>query len=125
MVSVAELIGKEVLGSDGYNIGKISDIQMDEKNWRITSLEVHLNKDVAEEHNLRHWFRKTQVLVSVDHVRGVGDRIVLNGSKDDILKLIASSPIGSQKDAQAVINNNAQQSQAASGETGGSTSTQT
>jgi sporulation protein YlmC with PRC-barrel domain len=87
-----EIIGKEVVGLSGYDLGKVSDVQLDEKTWRIVALEVHLDKDVAEEHRLRHRFRKTMVLINVEHVQGIGDRVVLKGSREDLLSLIASSP---------------------------------
>jgi len=87
----AEIAGKEVIGSEGNTLGKVIDTQFDEKNWRVIALEVHLEKEVAEEHQLRHRLRKTLVLVSVEHIRAVGDKVVLKGSKEDLLKLIASS----------------------------------
>ena len=85
-----EIVGKEVIGSDGFKLGKITDTEFDEKNWILNSLEVHLEKDVAEEHELRRRFRKTKVLIHVDHVQAVGEKVILKGSKEDLLKLIAS-----------------------------------
>lgn len=87
----AEIAGKEVIGSEGDTLGKVSDTQFDEKTWRVLALEVHLEKEVAEEHLLRHRLRKTLVLVNVEHIQAVGDKVVLKGSKEDLLKLIASS----------------------------------
>jgi sporulation protein YlmC with PRC-barrel domain len=89
----AEIFGKEVIGSAGFDLGRVTDLQFDEKGWKVLALEVHLHKDVAEEHHLRHRFRKTHVLIDVDHVQGVGDRVILKGSKEDLLTLIASSPV--------------------------------
>ena len=77
----AEIAGKEVIGSEGDTLGKVTDIQFDEKNWRVLALEVHLEKAVAEEHQLRHRLRKTRVSVSVDHIQAVGDKVVLKGSE--------------------------------------------
>ena len=87
----AEIAGKEVIGSEGDMLGKVIDTQFDEKTWRVLALEVHLEKEVAEEHQLRHRLRKTLVLVNVEHIQAVGDKVVLKGSKEDLLKLIASS----------------------------------
>ena len=93
-----EILGKEVIGANGFKLGEIDDIQFDEKTWKIGSIEVHLQKDIAEEHHLRHRFRKTQVLISVDHIQGVGDRVILKEAKDELLKLIAStSPFSHQE----------------------------
>jgi sporulation protein YlmC with PRC-barrel domain len=55
-----EVVGKEVIGLDGFKLGEISDTEFDEKTWKLNSLEVHLEKDVAEEHHLRHRLRKTK-----------------------------------------------------------------
>jgi len=87
-----EIIGKQVVGLSGYDLGKVSNVEVDEKTWKVVALEIHLDKDVAEEHRLRHRFRKTKVLINVDHVQGIGDRVVLTGSREDLLKLVASSP---------------------------------
>ena len=86
-----EIVGLEVLGSNGFKLGKIRDTEFDVNTWKLNSFEVQLDKDVAEEHHLRHRFRKTRVLINVDHVQGVGDKVILKGSKEDLLKLIASA----------------------------------
>jgi sporulation protein YlmC with PRC-barrel domain len=86
-----EIIGREVIGSSGFKLGKITDTEFDEKTWKVNSLQVHLERDVAEEHELRHRFRKTKVLIHVDHVQALGDRVILKGSREDLLKLIASA----------------------------------
>lgn len=86
-----EINGKEVIGADGFKLGKVSDVEFDENGWKLSSLEVRLEKDVAEEHNLRHRFRKTRVLIHTDHVQSIGDKVILTGSKEDLLKLIASA----------------------------------
>ena len=88
----AEVAGKEVIDSQGHELGKITDTQFDEKEWRVLGFEVQLDKEVAEEYHLRHRLRKTRVLVSIDHIQAVGDKVILKGSKADLLELIASSP---------------------------------
>jgi sporulation protein YlmC with PRC-barrel domain len=103
----SEIVGKEVIGANGFKIGKVRDTEFDEKSWKVNSLEVHLEKDVAEEHHLRHRFKKTRVLIHVDHIQAVGDRVILGGSKEDLLKLIASAtstiPEESQEEAQQTM----------------------
>ena len=86
-----DIDGREVIGSDGYKLGKVRDTEFDENNWKLRSLEVQLEKSVAEEHHLRHRFRRTRVLIHVDHVQTVGDKVILKGSKEELLKLIAST----------------------------------
>jgi len=89
----ADIAGKEVIGSEGDKLGRVADTQFDERSWRVLALEVRLEKEVAEEHQLRHRLRKTLVFVSVEHIQAVGDKVVLKGSKEDLLKLIASSAV--------------------------------
>lgn len=86
-----EIIGMEVIGSSGFKLGRITDTESDEKTWKVNSIQVHLEKDVAEEHELRHRFRRTLVLINIDHVQAVGDKVILKGSREDLLKLIASA----------------------------------
>jgi sporulation protein YlmC with PRC-barrel domain len=86
-----EIVGLEVLGSKGFKLGKKRDTDFDVNTWKLNSLEVQLDKDVAEEHHLRHRFRKARVLIYVDHVQGLGDKVILKGPKEDLLKLIASA----------------------------------
>ena len=96
-----EIVGKEVIGSDGFKLGKITDTEFDGKTWRVNSLEVHLEKEVAEEHELRRRFRKTKVLIHVDHVQAVGEKVILKGSKEELLKLIASEGTVTSEQQQA------------------------
>jgi sporulation protein YlmC with PRC-barrel domain len=83
----------EVIGSDGWKLGEVEDTQFDEKEWRVLAIEVALEKDVAKEHNLGRHFRKTRVLINVEHVQAVGEKVILKGSKEELLKLIATSPM--------------------------------
>jgi sporulation protein YlmC with PRC-barrel domain len=88
----ADIIGKEIIESQGFKLGKVSDVQFDEKSWRIVGLEIELEKDVAEEHQLRHRLKKTRVMVHVEHIQAVGDRVILKGVKEDLMNLIVSVP---------------------------------
>ena len=85
-------MGKEVIGAQGFRLGKIEDTVFDEKSWRVTSLKVKLEKDVAEKYNLRQRFRKSHVIISVEYVSAVGDRVLLKSSNEEIMKLISGMP---------------------------------
>jgi sporulation protein YlmC with PRC-barrel domain len=87
----ARIIGMEVIESQGYRLGTVSDIQFDEENWRLVAFEVQLEDAVAKEHQLKRRFRRTRVLINVERVQSVGDKVILRGSKEDLLKLIATS----------------------------------
>jgi sporulation protein YlmC with PRC-barrel domain len=85
-----EIIGKEIIESQGFRLGKVADVQFDEKNWKIIGLEIELDKEIAEEHQLYHRLRKTRVMVHVEHIQAVGDRVILKGLKEDLMNLIVS-----------------------------------
>ncbi|MDH2899997.1 MAG: PRC-barrel domain-containing protein [archaeon] len=94
----SEIQGKEVIGSMGHKLGVVRGVSFDEKEWKVLALEVQLEKNIAEEHRLRHRFKKTRVLLNIEHVQAVGDKVLLTGSHEDLLKLIASSPsVGPQE----------------------------
>jgi len=87
----SEIQGKEVIGSMGDKLGVVHDVQFDEKGWSVIAIGVELEKEVAEEHNMGRRFRKTEVLINVKYIQAVGDKVVLTGSKKDLLQLIGSS----------------------------------
>ncbi len=87
-----EILGKEVIASNGFKLGTITDTEFDENTWKVTSLEVHLEKEIAEEYNLRQRLKKTKVLIHADHVQAVGERVILRGAREDLLRLIGSAP---------------------------------
>jgi sporulation protein YlmC with PRC-barrel domain len=95
-----EIVGKEVIGSNGFKLGTITDTEFDETTWKVNSLEIHLEKDIAEEYNLRHRLRQTKVLIHVDHVQAVGERIILKGAREDLLKLLGSAAPAPQEEKQ-------------------------
>jgi sporulation protein YlmC with PRC-barrel domain len=87
----SEIIGKEVIGSQGDKLGTVHDIQFDEKGWSVLAIVVQLEKDVADEYNLGRRFRKTQVLINVKYIQAVGDKVILTGSRKELLQLVTSS----------------------------------
>jgi len=88
---VSEVLGKEVIGSLGDKLGIVHDVQFDEKGWNVVAISVELEKEVAEEHKMAHRFRKTEVLINVRYVQAVGDKVVLKGSRKELLQLIGST----------------------------------
>jgi sporulation protein YlmC with PRC-barrel domain len=88
----SEIEDKEVIDARGVKFGKVTDLELDEKDWRVKSLGVELDKDVAEAYDLKKRFRKTHVLVNNEHIQAVGDHVILKGTNADLLKLLASSP---------------------------------
>lgn len=86
----SEIVGREVIDSQGERLGSVHDIQFDEKGWSILAIGVQLEKEVADKYSLGHRFRKTEVMIDVKHVQAVGDKVILSGSSKELLQLVTS-----------------------------------
>ena len=82
--------GKEVLGSNGWKVGKAKDLIFDEKSWQVSSLDVELDGDVAKEFDMKGHFHKTHVAVNVSYVHAIGDSVILNASKEELFRFMSS-----------------------------------
>jgi sporulation protein YlmC with PRC-barrel domain len=87
-LQASTLRGKEVLGEKGRLIGKVTDGTIDETTWKITSLEVDLQKDVAKEFHLKKMFGTASVPIAVNYIGAVGDKVMLKASAEEIGKSI-------------------------------------
>ena len=86
----SEIVGREVIDSQGERLGSVHDIQFDEKGWSILAIGVQLEKEVADRYNLGHRFRKTEVMIEVKHVQAVGEKVILSGPSKELLQLVTS-----------------------------------
>ena len=98
-----ELADKEVVGLDGWKIGKIRDTIFDPEGWKITSIEVELEGDVAEEFKMKKHFRSTHLPIDVSHVQAIGDTVTLKTNKEDLFKIGASSEHSTTADQEPTI----------------------
>jgi len=83
------IIGKEVVGSGGWTIGEVRDIVFDETNWRIGSLEVKLDRSVAEEYQMKKLLTRATLTIDVASVRAVGDHIMLSVTKPELGHMVS------------------------------------
>jgi len=83
------LIGMQVVGSEGWTIGKVRDIVFDETTWRIGSLEVKLDRSVAEEYQMKKLLSRTTLVVDVASVHAVGDHLMLSITKPELGKMVS------------------------------------
>ena len=88
----ARLIGREVVGQRGFKIGKVAGITFDESSWKVTSLEVRLFRQVAEEFRMRRVLMRTRIDVAVGSVHAIGDRVILSVSKTELRRLVSGPP---------------------------------
>ncbi len=91
MFSHRQLIGKDVISSDGKQVGEVSGIDMDVSAWKVLSLEVKLEKEVHEPLSLKKpVFGVHSIKITVDKVSAVSDKVVLNAT----LTSLAPTPNG-------------------------------
>jgi len=72
-----ELVGKEVITSDGRNIGEVADLAIEPNGWKVRDLRVAIDKRIAEELGLLTK-GKGIFQVRTASVKSVGDLIMLN-----------------------------------------------
>ncbi|SRR5579872_2449957 len=112
-LNASTLSGKEVIGLNGWKIGKVKECVFDTGTWQITHLDVGLKGDIAEELGLKQTFKTTHVLIDVRRVQGVGDAVILNTSKEDLLaKLTASDAAPNSEVTQQIPSHGTESSRA-------------
>ncbi|WP_455646188.1 PRC-barrel domain-containing protein [Methanosphaera sp.] len=76
-MKVTELINKKVLDDNANEIGKIQNIDLDLKENAISKIIINLNELSL---------RKTTVEATIDMVSEIGDYLLLNVPKSELLK---------------------------------------
>jgi sporulation protein YlmC with PRC-barrel domain len=91
MIEAKDLYDKEVIGRSGTHIGKVENVLIDPNSWQVVSLRIKLEGSIAEEFGMKKHFRSTLMPLTVDHVQGVSDRVVLKLGAEDLLRMAASA----------------------------------
>lgn len=79
------------MGNNGSVIGRVRNLDLNDKTWQIESLVVELDDVVAKEFNMKKALRKTIVKILVIYVQAVGDKVILKADKQKLMELVASS----------------------------------
>ena len=74
-----QICGKEVITSDGRNIGQVEDLAIDAATWQVRDLRVAIDKRIAEELGLQSR-RGGVFLIKTGSIKSVGDLVMLNQS---------------------------------------------
>jgi len=90
-MDMMDLLGKEVVELNGLLIGTIKNVTFDEKAWQVGSLDVQLDENVAKEFEMKKVFRNYRFSLDVAHVQGIGDKVTLKTSKEELMTLLAAS----------------------------------
>ena len=70
-----ELLGKDVITSDGRNVGTVTDLAIEPGGWKVRDLRVAIDKNIAQELGLD---ARRKFLVKTGSVKSVGDHVMLN-----------------------------------------------
>ncbi|MFW5904279.1 MAG: PRC-barrel domain-containing protein [Candidatus Saliniplasma sp.] len=90
----SSFMGMEISGNQGNDVGKVEDILIDTESMGILSMMVKINKDILETLDLKKsLLSKTRLGISMEHVKNIGDMIMLDTSIDDMGKIIMEEPI--------------------------------
>ncbi len=73
MISFDTLIGKKVIGTDGYIIGEVTGAEIDPTIWHVHQLHVKLTDNASEELGFKKRFRSSKISMPTKMVRSVGD----------------------------------------------------
>jgi len=81
----AELKKLKVLTKDGRHIGRVVDLEFDPESYKIRKLVISLDSDSAKAIGAkRRLIGRSQLLVSVDDISGIGDAVVLRSTVVDL-----------------------------------------
>jgi sporulation protein YlmC with PRC-barrel domain len=81
----------EVVGNNGWLIGKVKDVIFNETTWQIDALDVKLESKIAQEFDMKKRFRSTHVRLNIANIQGIGDHVTLKTSKQELYKMIANT----------------------------------
>ena len=95
----SELSGRQVIGDEGLRIGEVRDTVVDTANWQVKALDVELFANVAEEFGMKRLLRSTRVPINIEHVKSVGDHVILKVSKTQLKSILL--PTGQEEKAAA------------------------
>ena len=84
MIEISKLKGKLVITKDSFNVGEISEVNMDD-DWRITHIQVKLTKVATNELGFKKpLLGYVTICLPVYHVKGVGDVITLSMNRVEL-----------------------------------------
>ena len=86
-MEIGKLKGKQVITTDAFYVGEISEAKMDE-DWRITHILVRLTKEATKGIGFKKpLLGHVTICLPVNYVKGVKDVITLNLSRAELEKI--------------------------------------
>ncbi len=91
---LSSIRGMEISGSNGRDVGKVTDILIDVEGWKSLSLLVKLKKEILQTLDVEgSLLSKTKLAVSIEHVDGISDRVMLDTSAEEMGDIIEKNPV--------------------------------
>jgi sporulation protein YlmC with PRC-barrel domain len=85
------LRGRTIIGADGQVIGEVAALFLDSETWRVESLQVKLDRTIADRLGTSHSiFRAGTLEIPIRLVQSVGDTIVLAVVVDELRQVLPS-----------------------------------
>lgn len=86
MVKLAKIKGKQVISKNGMLIGKVKNVELDEKNWAITIVEIKLDDTIFCSKN-GGTIKESIILLPARLMGPIGEEIYLNEKINDVKSL--------------------------------------
>ncbi len=91
---LSSVIGLELSGKDGRDVGTVGDVILDNEEWDTHFLLVTLKKDIIETLDIeKSLLSKTKLGIAMDHIESISDIIILDKSAEEMGEIIESEPI--------------------------------
>ncbi|QRN97063.1 PRC-barrel domain-containing protein [Archangium violaceum] len=83
------LRGRTIIGADGQVIGEVAALFLDSETWRVESLQVKLDRAIADQLGASHSiFHAGTLEIPVRIVQSVGDTVVLSVVVDELRRIL-------------------------------------
>jgi sporulation protein YlmC with PRC-barrel domain len=84
MIEISKLKGKTVITEDSFNVGEISEANMDD-NWKITSILLKLTKEATDYLGFKKpRFGHITISLPIGYIKGLRDVITLNKKRSEL-----------------------------------------
>ena len=92
--NIANIIDKGVIDSDGKDLGTVTDVMVDTDGWRFPSIQIKLTKEVLAFLRMEKCPDcERSVLLPMGNVDSIGDKLILNISKEAMGDLVQKVPV--------------------------------
>jgi sporulation protein YlmC with PRC-barrel domain len=92
-LSDEDLRGRVVIASDGRRIGEIVALYFDDTDWKLATVRVKLNKEIADRVGAtRTVFHAGTIEIPVGMIQSVRDAAVLSVKVDDLRQMLQPPP---------------------------------